>query len=479
MIELEPPPGELKDGEAPSRRTSKIGRRRAVRRPWEERFAALYEDLRKPARVMVGRTYGRSFGPEDVEDVYASAWSSTLKALGGRERLMPDAELRSYVLTAVARHAARELRRRRRRPVQGLDEVHAETIADRTSTAPDEGVVGSESRAQVRDLLVSLPPRRRAVLLLRYGWGMDPEEICATISGLSPRAYRKEITRGVRELAERLEMQERGSWCESREAVLRDHVAGTGDEEASRQATHHLAHCRRCGDLVARLSEQLHELGGAGAWTLAIGGVGAQSPPGDRLFAAGSRVREQLGSVLERGEGAAEAATAVAASGGTRGAGAATGGGILTLLGGTGAKIAAVCGGAAATVACVGAVTLPTTLDPFHSKQDPPARAAQLAGDAEDRSAPAASPAPTLDRALAPSPAPADAPPAPAAPPPPPAAPEPEPAPEPPAAAPPAAVAEADPLAAAAPPAPAGGGGGGSGRAGGSSGGGGASEFGP
>ena len=50
-------------------------------------------------------------------------------------------------------------------------------------------------------------------MLLRYGWGLEPSQVCGLIKGLSPRAYRKEITRGVDELTERMRAVERGSWC--------------------------------------------------------------------------------------------------------------------------------------------------------------------------------------------------------------------------------------------------------------------------
>ncbi len=171
---------------------------------WDERCAALFEDLRKPARVMVHRAFGRAFSPEEVEDVYSNAWASTLAALRGRETSMSDDELRSYLLTAVANHASKEMRRRSRKPAGALDDVHAQVLSDPHQLSPDERATGSETGSQARDVLSSLPPRRRAVMLLRYGWGLEPKEVCRLIDGLSPRAYRKEITRGVEEMIDPL-----------------------------------------------------------------------------------------------------------------------------------------------------------------------------------------------------------------------------------------------------------------------------------
>ena len=186
---------EEKPGEGRAARPRIRGRAirlRSVRRApagasWDERCAVLFEDLRKPARVMIGRAFGSAFSPEEVEDVYANAWTSTLSALRGREGSMSDEELRSYLLTAVANHASKEMRRRRRKPTGALEDTHAQVLFDRHQLTPDERVSGTETGLQARDVLASLPPRRRAVMLLRYGWGLEPKEVCRLIDGLSPR----------------------------------------------------------------------------------------------------------------------------------------------------------------------------------------------------------------------------------------------------------------------------------------------------
>ena len=99
---------------------------------------------------------------------------------------MSDEELRSYLLTAVANHASKEMRRRRRKPVSELSDAHAQVLVDRHQPSPEERAVGSESGLLARDVLASLPPRRRAVILLRYGWGLEPKEVCSLVDGLSP-----------------------------------------------------------------------------------------------------------------------------------------------------------------------------------------------------------------------------------------------------------------------------------------------------
>jgi RNA polymerase sigma factor (sigma-70 family) len=155
---------------------------------WDQRFGRLYEDLRRPARAMVRRAFGGAFGESEVEDIYGNAWLATLRALEKRQDELSDGELRKYLLTAVANHASKELRRRGRRPTAPLEA--APDVAD-VDEQPDERAANREESQLTRDVLGTLPPRRRAVLLFRYGWGLKPEEVCGLIKGLSPRAYRK------------------------------------------------------------------------------------------------------------------------------------------------------------------------------------------------------------------------------------------------------------------------------------------------
>ena len=190
---------------------------------WRERAGRLYRQLRRPARAMIRRAFRGAFGDDEIEDVYSNAWLGTLRALERRHDQLSDEEIRKYVLTAVANHASKELRRRSRRPTTPLEAIHA--IPD-DRTLPDERAAKLEESRITRDLLATLPPRRRAVMLLRYGWGLEPRQICGLVKGLSPRAYRKEITRGVDELTEKLRLLERGQWCADREPVLKAYAAG-------------------------------------------------------------------------------------------------------------------------------------------------------------------------------------------------------------------------------------------------------------
>src|SRR3954463_3351385 len=138
-----------------------------------ERFGRLYEQLRRPARAMVRRAFGTAFSEDEIEDLYANAWLGTLRALDRRHDELDEDELRRYVLAAVANQANRELRRRGRRPTAPLEA--ARTVAD-SGDLPDQVASRTEDVQLTRDVLSSLPPRRRAVMMFRYGWQLAPDE---------------------------------------------------------------------------------------------------------------------------------------------------------------------------------------------------------------------------------------------------------------------------------------------------------------
>ena len=399
------------------------------RSAWDERCAALFEDLRRPAQAMVSRAYGRALSPEEIEDVYAGAWTATLSALRSRGERMSDAELRAYVLTAVATHASKELRRRQRRPSTVFESSHEQGIADRTAPLPEEVAIGDESGSVARDLLSSLPPRRRAVMLLRYGWGLAPREVCALVSGLSPRAYRKEITRGVEQLIERFADLESGAWCRSRQPLLRDYIAGTSDDEERRQAEHHLAHCRECSEFASRLTGRLHDAGSSLALGSAAALIGSQHLGlVGRVSNVFEGARASIGNAADRAEGAIAMA---ASGGGARGSGAAAAGLAAKVVAGGGGKAALACiGTGAAAAACVASGVVPGlgggagdgSADRPRNDVDRPARVQQHAVPAEAPVDPGLQAAVTA----------AEEPPQPAVPSPPePAAPEPAPQPQP------------------------------------------------
>ena len=345
---------------------------------WRERSGRLFREFERPAKAMVRRAFRGAFAPDEIDDIYSGAWVGVLRALAARERELDDDEVRSYVLTAVANQASRELRRRRRKPTAPLELVGG--VADQAAT-PEDVVVTSERSRLTRDLLASLPPRRRAVMLLRYGWGLEPAQVCKLVAGLSSRAYRKEVTRGVDELIEKMRTVERGEWCADREPVLKAYVAGLASPDQQRQAKAHLAHCRSCSGFVARLSGHLHDLGGSVAATTTLAALRTHAGFGDRALVVIDRARDAATGIVTRRDPGdlGDLAGGVASSAAGRGGGAA-GAGLLAQLAGVGAagKAALIClGGGLAATACVAAGVAPFGLDRVLTSRAPNPPAAQ------------------------------------------------------------------------------------------------------
>ena len=406
---------------------------------WRERSGRLFVDLERPARMMIRRAFRTAFSDEEIQDIYSAAWVGALRALAGRHEELTDDQIRSYVMTAVANQASKELRRRRRKPAAPLEVVRS--VPDQ-SAGPDEHAARAEDTRLTRDLLTSLPARRRAVILLRYGWGLEPRQVCGLIKGLSPRAYRKEITKGVDELTAKMKAVESGTWCQEREPILKTYAAGLANADQAREAQAHMSHCRSCSEFVARLGGHLHDLGGVIAASGTIDGLDGEISLADRVVAVSDRARDALGVLSDRGASSAAdgAATQVASAGGLRGAGAAGAGVLAKLAGlGTAGKVAVAClGGGAAATACiaagVGPIGLTTDRAADGQAEQRSTQAAHLEGDPRPESLPPPTveeqpPAATTTAGPRPNQgdAPASSQPAPAPEP----APQPEPAPEP------------------------------------------------
>ena len=313
--------------------------------------------MRRPATGLIRRAYGSTFADDEIDDLYSSAWLGTLRALKRRHSELDDEAIRSYLLTAVANQASKEIRRRKRKPVAPLEA--AGMVAELADT-PEDAVAAKEDDNVTKDVLSSLPPRRRAVMLLRYGWGLEPKEVCGMIDGLSPRAYRKEVTRGVDQLASRIKLVEDGRWCKEREPVLKAYAAGIADPDQTIQAQHHLSHCRHCQEFVGKLTGQLHDLGSAIALPGALEALDNEATLLERLGGAADRIRDAAAGVFSR----PESSEAIAGATQVRGAGAAAAGVTAKLAGlGTAAKVSLAClGGGVAATACVAAGILPTPI---------------------------------------------------------------------------------------------------------------------
>ncbi len=252
--------------------------------------------------------------------------------------------------------------------------------------------------------------------------------MCGLVKGLSHRAYRKEITRGVDELSAKLRLLERGQWCADREPMLKAYAAGLADDEQQRQARQHLSHCRHCVEFVGKLraictrsEARSPGLGWPTRWaaTRSRSAIGSARPPSERAtprsacsrVAAESRQRPWHRQGQRAGPAAPGSARPVASPSWRESAR---------------SQVVAACIGTGAATACVATglapVHLPTTAERAEVEQAPAERPAHHGASSRPLTLPSqvghevaapppgARPAPppeTVDTPIEPEPAPA------------------------------------------------------------------------
>ncbi len=147
---------------------------------FEEYVSARAPSLLRYAYVLTGN-------PHDAADLVQEA----LVRLRSRwSRLADDRNLDAYVRTTIARlHVSFWRRRRRERLVA--------TMPERALT--DEALTRAEGDAGLWRALTGLPPRQRAVLVLRYYEQLSDQEI-AQVLGISRGTVRSQAARGLDKL---------------------------------------------------------------------------------------------------------------------------------------------------------------------------------------------------------------------------------------------------------------------------------------
>jgi RNA polymerase sigma-70 factor (ECF subfamily) len=160
---------------------------------------ALEQLFRPHERSLVGFCYGVLGNTEDAED---AAQETFLRALRALPRFRGEAAFRSW-LFRIALNLCLEWKRSRR-PVELLDDT---TVPATAETASPEAIVLSHLR--LREALESLPPRRRAVLLLKEWEGCSLGEI-AQVMGWNETRVKNELYQARRALAEWQQQEEGG-----------------------------------------------------------------------------------------------------------------------------------------------------------------------------------------------------------------------------------------------------------------------------
>jgi len=134
----------------------------------------------------------------DAEDLCQEVF---LRLHQSARRLKPEGSLRPWLYRTCVNCCLDELRRRAHRPAPGL----AETLELRPAAAPGPDEVAAERQFadQVAACLARLPPRQRAVFVLRHFGGMTTPEIARAL-GCAPGTVKCHLSRALASVRERL-----------------------------------------------------------------------------------------------------------------------------------------------------------------------------------------------------------------------------------------------------------------------------------
>ncbi len=223
--------------------------------------------MRKPGRADRGIPYERNkaialvvlrkrcpwLAADEREGVYHDAYATLLQkhrdgALDLEE--MHEAQVRSYLLTASIHRALNQSARSESRLVTPTEAPGVDLPDPMIGTA--DRLADESELAPVRELVEELPERRRAVIKLRFWLGLSVPEIKAVL-GISERAYRKEIERAFKQLADRYEVVREGRWCEERRSLIVAYMAGVAGPARALEARMHLDSCPGCAHMAAEL----------------------------------------------------------------------------------------------------------------------------------------------------------------------------------------------------------------------------------
>jgi RNA polymerase sigma factor (sigma-70 family) len=200
---------------------------------------------------------------------------------------MSPRELRAYLVQTAINKTLNEGQRAEHRRTEPLGE--AALAAHDPRRPPDEHAAASLDRARLREIVAELPRRRQAIVKLRFFFERTPEEIQRYL-GITERAYRRELERAMRQIAEQYELVRSGAYCDTRRSMILALVAGLSGPNRARDAREHLRSCPGCAHWAAALREQVRDV----AVVLPLPPAALEPGPLERLAGALDAVRDLL-----------------------------------------------------------------------------------------------------------------------------------------------------------------------------------------
>lgn len=161
-------------------------------------------------RLVVGTAFRKLQNPEDARDIAQDAFVKAYHSLHN----LDDPRRFPAWLKRIAANLAIDLLRKRRHPVVSLDELEeTHAVATTDAVAPemiDHETQQNQTMLMILDSIEELPDTTREAVELRFLESLDYEEIAERLN-ISQGAVRQRVSRGVRELRDKLEGLQWGS----------------------------------------------------------------------------------------------------------------------------------------------------------------------------------------------------------------------------------------------------------------------------
>lgn len=165
-----------------------------IRRAAQGEARALHQLVEEHARHLFGTACAMMGRTADAEDVVQETLLAAVRGIG---KFDGRSSLRTWLVAILIRQAAL-WRRRRGRPMGQLDE-----LAPPPAPSPPRHTAAADAQMDVGQMLQTLSPEHREVLVLREYEGMSYEEIAASL-GLPRGTVESRLHRARQQLRSRL-----------------------------------------------------------------------------------------------------------------------------------------------------------------------------------------------------------------------------------------------------------------------------------
>jgi RNA polymerase sigma-70 factor (ECF subfamily) len=158
------------------------------RRAFEELVRATYVDTYTLALRL---TANEEDARDVVQEVYLRAW----KGIGA---FRGDSQFTTWLYRITANASSSSVSRRRRHRQEPLESVR-EPVEDRVALQPELAAESAATLERLADAVAELPPKLRAIVVLKDVYGMSHEDIAEEL-GISVSAAKVRLHRGRRKL---------------------------------------------------------------------------------------------------------------------------------------------------------------------------------------------------------------------------------------------------------------------------------------